>query len=196
MKESTQPIQIFKFGGASVKDAAGLLNVASILKMSATGQGRILVVVSAMGKTTNALEEIVQLACKKEDFTSACSSIIEKHVTEAKAALSASSACEEKLQVLGDLLTSQANAASTLPFDEAYDQIVSLGEVLSSQVLYCVLKEHLPSVALLDARRLIKTDSTFRSPQVEGALTQSLIEEALTTNTAQVLVVQGFIGSD
>ena len=190
------PFRIFKFGGASVKDAAGIKNVVHLVHQESQALGRIVIVVSAMGKTTNALEAIVQAAGRGDDFHPQIESLLAAHVAAAEAALSDGSTVKERLQNIGQNLVVQAERARELPFDEAYDQIVSLGEVLSSQILASALDEELPSVSLLDARKLIKTDTNFRSPVVEQPLTQQLIRQALTLNTTKVLVVQGFIGSD
>lgn len=194
-KLSPQPLRVFKFGGASVKDATGLLNVARILEAESRLPGKIVVVVSAMGKTTNALEALLEKAASGGEYWSQLEELVEKHGQEASEALGDSS-FEEDLAALRAQLQASSNAAAGLPFDEAYDQLVSLGELMSSRLLVAVLRRHLPSVALLDARRLIKTDSTFRAPQVAMGLTLPLIRAEVEAVSAQVSVVQGFIGSD
>jgi aspartate kinase len=196
MKEQSQRIRVFKFGGASVKDAQSLLNVAHILDNASKETGRIVVVVSAMGKTTNALEAIVQLAGQGLSVEDEISRLINTHKSIALATIKEHSDVFINLSTTGEVLTLQANRARELPFDEAYDQVVSLGEVLSSQILFAVLNEHISSVGLLDARLLVKTDSTFRSPHVDARITQRLIIDAVESNPKRVLVVQGFLGSD
>jgi len=196
MKEQSQRIRVFKFGGASVKDAQSLLNVAHILDNASKETGRIVVVVSAMGKTTNALEAIVQQAGQGLSVEDEISQLINTHKSIALATIKEDSDVFMNLSTMGEVLTSEANRVRELPFDEAYDQVVSLGEVLSSQILFAVLNEHISSVGLLDARLLVKTDSTFRSPHVDARITQRLIIDAVESNPKRVLVVQGFLGSD
>jgi len=189
-------VRVFKFGGASVKDAAGFRNVAAILLSQTVQAGKIVVVVSAMGKTTNALEKVVEEGCAGLSTEKSVAAIIEAHKTQAALAIPGNQDVLAKLDELGTVLAKQAQLIHTLPFDEAYDQIVCLGELLSSQILAQVIGATGIKVALLDARRLIKTDSNFRAPLVEQPLTRTLIQEALTASQAQVFVVQGFIGSD
>jgi aspartate kinase len=130
--QNPEQVRIFKFGGASVKNAAGLQNVAEIAKQQLASGGRIVLVVSAMGKTTNALETIVQAAGQGVDFLDQIDALLQTHIAEASAAVKEPEHVLARLHDLGQVLRKQAQRAKDLPFDEAYDQIVSLGEVMSS----------------------------------------------------------------
>ena len=174
----------------------GLATVARILQKEVRQPGRIVVVVSAMGKTTNALEAILETACRKEDFKPGLQRLLTAHLETARQVTPDSAELANQLADLGQTAKRDLEDAHKLPFDEAYDQIVSMGELLSSRLLHQVLLGRLPSVAWLDARTLIKTDSTFRTPQVDIQLTNDRIYQAVLQSNAQVLVVQGFIGSD
>jgi aspartate kinase len=123
-------MKIFKFGGASVKDAAGVRNLADIVRTQAQ---RAVIVVSAMGKTTNALERIVRAYVDQRpaDLKSELRALRTYHETIMSELAGDFSAVEQTMAGLENLLTQ----APTAPFDETYDQIVSLGEVISTQIV-------------------------------------------------------------
>ena len=180
-------MKVFKFGGASVKDAAGVRNLAEII--TTQGQNAV-VVVSAMGKTTNALEELVR-------------AYVHQQVDEAHRHLNGILAYHTG--IMADLTGDFTGAHQTLShlenslnqppigtFDEIYDRFVSLGEVLSTQIIAAYLQTSPVPVQWLDARQLIRTDMTFREGRVDWVETNVRIKEAVTNNT--VIITQGFIG--
>src|SRR5690606_37234940 len=125
-------MKVFKFGGASVKHAAAVRNITSILKEYK--EDSLWVVVSAMGKTTNALECVVSAFRKGDDFASEIQNIYEYHrqlITE----LFTNS--ESVLKQLAQTVDSiHQNLINHVDEDELYDRVVSLGEVISSQIIY------------------------------------------------------------
>lgn len=190
-------MKIFKFGGASVKDAAAVRNVAEIVSLY-DGQ-KITIVVSAMGKTTNKLEEVVTALSQKDRkiFTALVDDLMLFHET-----------------ILGELFHERHFAvyaemeaifeALRLRFDQSfsdnysfeYDQIVSIGEVLSSVILAAYLREKGFPAVWADARKLIRTDHLYQEGTVDWSKTESLIQERFLPlfSEVNIQVTQGFIG--
>ena len=180
-------MKIFKFGGASVKDAAGVRNLADIVRTQAQ---RAVIVVSAMGKTTNALERIVRAYVDQRptDLKSELRALRTYHETIMSELAGDFSAVEQTMACLENLLTQ----APTAPFDETYDQIVSLGEVISTQIVSAYLIHTGIPTRWADARLLIRTDALFREGRIQWEETNRLITEGISVNL--VTVTQGFIG--
>lgn len=188
---------VFKFGGASVKDADAIRNVASILSLY-PGK-KLTVVVSAMGKSTNKLEEIVTaLEAKNHKLFVGLVDELEAFHMDIMAAL-----FPEKhfriYQTIEEVFES-LKARFELVFSEnssfEYDQIVSLGEVLSSKIVSAFLLEQDFSVQWMDARKLIRTDHTYQEGKVDWKKTEQLIQERMIPafQDADILLTQGFIG--
>ncbi|MVM39818.1 aspartate kinase [Spirosoma sp. HMF3257] len=180
-------MKVFKFGGASVKDSAGVRNLAEIIKTQ--GQD-VLLVVSAMGKTTNALEDLVLAYAhgQAETMRAVLGTITDFHYQISADLLGDSSSVHETFAHL-ELLLSQVPGAS---FDEVYDQIVSLGEVLSTQIIAAYLQKNNIPTQWLDARQLVCTDITFREGRVNWAETSLRINQKVTGRG--VKITQGFVG--
>lgn len=190
-------MKIFKFGGASVKDAAAVRNVAEIVSLF-DGQ-KITIVVSAMGKTTNKLEEVVTALAQKDRkiFTALVDDLVLFHETilgelfheRHFAVFSEMEAVFEKLRLRFDQ-----------PFSDnysfEYDQIVSIGEVLSSVILAAFLREKGFPAVWADARKLIRTDHLYQEGNVDWNKTESLIQERFLPlfSDVNIQVTQGFIG--
>ncbi len=177
---------VYKFGGASVKDANGVRNVEKIVRMV---EDDLMVVVSAMGKTTNALERVVELldAGKEEQALSQWVDIIDFHVAVMK---------ELGLQPGSDIrLQGEIPYDPTLPFDENYDQVVSMGEILSTQIIAVYLLKQGLSVEWWNMPKLLRTDNTWREAKVDDAVSASLIRAGWErAQRPQIVVTQGFIG--
>lgn len=181
-------MKVFKFGGASVKDAEGVRNVARIVKMFPEEQ--LLIVVSAMGKSTNALEAIAQAGFEGQDYAEKLSTLRDYHHT-----IISELNIRVELDYFIDLLMEQLEKNRSLSFPQYYDQIVSIGELISSTIL----NTYLNSVSLIsewaDARDLISTDDNWRSASLHWENTSRQIREkipGLLENTH--VVTQGFIG--
>lgn len=183
-------MKVFKFGGASVKNARAIKNVATIVKQFSSEP--LLVVVSAIGKTTNALEQIVALAQAKKDFTSALDTIHQYHLQITQDLGIADRSFIELLEKQFQEIEQRATGAGE--YDQVYDQVVSQGEILSSHVLNKYLQTTgLPS-EWLDARKYILTDETYREGKVNWMRTKEIVKSLKEILQKKILVTQGFIG--
>jgi aspartate kinase len=188
---------VFKFGGASVKNAEAIQNVSKILSLYATNKR--LVVISAMGKTTNALEEIVQALWEKnvssykylvEETYNFHLNILNKLFKEHHYAV------HQEIESVFDFLRNKIDQPVSDNFDFEYDQIVSLGEILSTLIVDAYLREEGHLSMWADARKLIRTDRQYRDSNVDWSKTQELINERLIPlyKSVKLVVTQGFIG--
>lgn len=179
--------KVYKFGGASVKDAAGVRNVERIVRLE--GAHDLMVVVSAMGKTTNALERVVDYlaAGQEEKALSQWVDIVDFHVAIMK---------ELGLQPGVDIrLQGEIPYDPSLPFDENYDQVVSLGEIMSTQIVAVYLLKQGLSVEWWNMPKLLRTDATWREAVVDDAVSRQVIRSGWDRpNRPSVVVAQGFIG--
>lgn len=192
------PLNVFKFGGASLKDASAVRNVAEILQQY---KGQPLVIVaSAMGKTTNALEKVAE-AYHKEDIDAAKYRLTALHnatLTTIKE-LFGDDIPEDLIANLNDSFVSVEWALEDPPsveYDYDYDQIVPLGELISSHLLAAYLNFSGLTTNWLDARDCIITDNTHREGWVQWPETQMRITRMVPPLLEQGFVLtQGFIGS-
>lgn len=188
---------VFKFGGASVKDADAVRNVAKIIELY-TGQ-QLIVVISAMGKTTNALETIVRALRDKDQplFEETVRTIEEYHLAIAAELFSENNAAiSEKIMGIFKSLRDKSGQPFSSNYDFEYDQIVSLGEVLSTLIVNAYLQSILLPSAWADIRNVIRTDHQYRDGNVDWDTTEELVKTnilPLFTN-AQIIITQGFLG--
>lgn len=177
---------VYKFGGASVKNAEGVRNVEKIVRMT---EDDLMVVVSAMGKTTNALERVVDAlaAGQEEKALQQWVDIIDFHVAIMKE-LGLQPGVDIRLQ--GEIPYDPAKS-----FDENYDQIVSLGEIMSTQIVAVyLLKQGLP-VEWWNMPKLLRTDETWREARVDNETSASIIRSGWNRRQRpRIVVAQGFIG--
>lgn len=187
-------MKVFKFGGASVKDAEGIKNVYSVLEQ--VGHEDVLLVISAMGKTTNAFEVVIknyfdksgELQSSIQDIKKYHNQILlELFEDESHAAFAAVS------KIFTDLEAFFKNNKSP-NYNFVYDQVVSLGEVLSTTIVSHYFNHVGLTNTWLDVRELIKTDNTYRDAVVNWDATQ----ETITNNVKEkhLYITQGFLGSD
>jgi aspartate kinase len=187
-------MRVFKFGGASVKDAEGIKNVYDVLQK--VGYEDVLLVVSAMGKTTNALEVVIKNYFEK-------SAELNSSVQEVK---------KYHNQILMDLFEDEKNEvfnAVNLQFSDleyflahnkspnynfVYDQIVSYGELISTTILSHFMNFMGIKTQWLDVRNFIKTDANYRDAEVDWELTQKNISKNVKRKILNI--TQGFLGSD
>jgi aspartate kinase len=187
-------MRIFKFGGASVKDAKGVQNVAKVLKK--VGYTDTLVIVSAMGKTTNALEAIVDQYFNSPKELSNSIVELEQFHSEIVTELMGVEAqpLKEKVSILIQELKSffEHNKATNYSF--VYDQVVSFGELLSTTIINAYLNYININSEWLDARKCVKTDAYYRDANLDWDATQEAINDQVSKT--KLVVSQGFIGSD
>lgn len=192
------PLNVFKFGGASLKDAPAIRNVVEILSQF-KGQD-LVIIVSAMGKSTNALEKVAQAFWqgKLDDARLLLSEFHNATLTTAKE-LFTEGVPEELIVNLNDLFVSVEWAFEEAPnpeYDFDYDQIVSLGELVSSHLVTAYLNHAGLATSWLDARDCIITDNTYREGWVQWPETQARIAQNVPPLLAKGFVLtQGFIGS-
>ncbi|HWY99298.1 MAG TPA: aspartate kinase [Bacteroidia bacterium] len=187
-------MKVFKFGGASVKDTAGVKNVAAILKLYPKEE--IMVVVSAMGKTTNALEKLVRPKNKSEEkevleeIKQYHFKIIQELFKDKKASIF--STLEKDIEHLQKI----ASEYPTKNYDERYDQIVSMGEVMSSHIVSAYLSEEKIENEWIDAREIICTDSNYREAKVDYDKTCEKLKSIVipAVKKKKIAITQGFIG--
>lgn len=189
---------IHKFGGASIKDAESIENVAKIVKTNL--QKPSLIVVSAMGKTTNSMERLVQnyFDKKPDEAFKIFESIKSAHYAICDQLLNAEIAGQVKTDLNDTFIEIEwmIEQPSDDPYNYIYDQIVSVGELASSKILQAVIHQAGIESEWIDARDLIKTDNKHRNASVDWTQTQKLIQNYCKPKLEQgkILVTQGFIG--
>lgn len=192
-------IRVFKFGGASVKDADAVRNVVKVINLF-KGE-KICIVVSAMGKTTNAMEEITRHYWEgnTEQYKFALNERRDFHY-DILSALFENKQHEvyHEVKHIFDQLEQKAQRPISDNFDFEYDQIVSLGEVLSTKIISAYLKDSGKKIKWVDARHVIRTDHKYREGKVDWQRTASLVEKnilhPLENNDINLVMTQGFIG--
>jgi len=196
-------MKIFKFGGASVKDAEAVKNVGEILKRYKGDN--LLVVVSAMGKTTNALEKLVDailypqnVQTKKQEAAKVLDEIKKYHFDIVEQLFP-----NKSHNVYNDInntfveLDWFIDDEPTNNYNLEYDKVVCMGEIISTKIVSAYLNETGINSQWLDARDFIKTDNTYREGKVDWELTQLLIDKDLKksfSDKGHVFIIQGFIG--
>ncbi len=182
-------MQIFKFGGASVKDGEGVRNLERVIQKF--GNKRTVVVVSAMGKMTNKLEELVDLAVNGKAHDEVLEDVFAYHHSIIKEVLN--DVPEEYLRWENSLKEScqKVNGEDLL---WSYDQIVPHGELMSTSIIAAFLNQK-GNCSWLDARDVIRTDQYFTEANVDWVVTEKRISKAFGDLDGMV-VTQGFIGSD
>ncbi len=186
-------MRIFKFGGASVKDAEGIQNVFNVLQQ--TNPTPVLIVVSAMGKTTNALEVVVKNYFEHLDELEKSIQIVRDYHFEIISKLFADThAVYSEVENYFFKLKQFLGHNKSPNYNYVYDQTVSFGEMISSVILYHYLKDHGFDLDWLDARSLIKTDNNYRDGNVSWEASRKLISEKVQQN--RNYITQGFLGSD
>lgn len=187
---------IFKFGGASVKDAAGVKNLADILRNRL--RKKLIIVISAMGKTTNALENLLGDKLGNKDFSLNSSILKSYHLEICKELFPENHLIFPKVENYFVLLNQELQKPiSPTNYDEYYDRVICFGELLATHIVmeYLCLQEIL--VVWKDARELIQTDSSFRFAKVDWVKTKKRCQAQLLPILDQYPVVtQGFIGAD
>jgi len=186
---------VFKFGGASVKDSASIRRVANIIGNHA-GQP-LVVVISAMGKTTNALEAIAAAWFQQTGEAEVLFDALEKeHRTIARELFRADThPVFEKISALCASVREHLSGVPGANFDFHYDQIVSVGELLSTTIISAWLNEAGLAAHWLDVREVLKTDDAHREAKVHWSETEALISSRVSPLLKTgIVVTQGFIG--
>lgn len=188
-------MRVFKFGGASVKDADGIKNVCNIIQRFP--EEKLIVIVSATGKTTNALEDVVKSYFSKDgNAKQILHTIRENHHNICKGLFA-----DENHPVYAKMenyfveVEWQLDEDRMEAFNYVYDQIVSLGEMLSTIIVSAYLQETGSNNTWVDVRDYVKTDDTYREAKIDWELTPKLIKETIPALLEKgIVVTQGFIG--
>lgn len=186
-------MQIFKFGGASVKDAESVQNIVTVLKK--TGYTNTLIVVSAMGKTTNALEKVINAYFNdRKGLTEAIKESNDYHNQIITQLFPKGHTIFESIKTLFEDLISFLNRNKSPNYDFVYDQIICYGELISTKIISAYLSHSSIENTWVDARELIKTNTNYRDAHVDWTTTQQAIQNNINTNGLSI--TQGFIASD
>ena len=192
-------MQVFKFGGASIKDANGVKNIASVLQK--VGYKKTLVVVSAMGKTTNAIELVIKNYFENKTELQSSLQEVKKYHNEILLDLfdpdsyrDVNHQAFKKINTLFDELNSFLKTNKSPDYNFVYDQVIGYGELLSTTII----SEYLNTIGIknnwIDVRNQIKTDNYYRRANVNWSDTQRLISSKFDPSVLNI--TQGFLGSD
>lgn len=191
-------MDVFKFGGASVADAQGIRNVTSILERM---KGRpVMVVVSAMGKTTNALETVVEAyyAGRRDEALDIFRKLFDRHVDVLREITADGSVqAEAHLDEFRTEVEWLLHDRPVRSFDYYYDQIVCVGELMSTVIMTAALQAAGRKVHWVDVRDIIRTDDQFRSARIDLTFTAGQVDRIIKPafSSSDIVLTQGFIGS-
>ena len=191
-------MQVFKFGGASVNSVERIKKVAAIVR-SFSGQ-KILIVISAMGKTTNALEKVAEAFFnnQKEQSLQLFEQVKQQHLTTAKYLLVKNYlACEQQLKDFFTEVEWLLHDKPVRDYDYYYDQVVCAGELISTAIVSAYLNEEGITNQWLDVRDIFRTDDEFRDANIDWDFTTRRINESIVPvfNKDTLIITQGFIGA-
>lgn len=184
-------MKVYKFGGASVKDVESVKNVGKILSLKPINKGFI--VVSAMGKTTNELEKVLDAYQNNQDYKKLLNKLKTKNLDIAKNLIKDPDLLIRDIKEFYDdtIYFLEKNKSKRYGFN--YDQIVSIGEFISTKILSHYLNEIGVENKWLDARDYIITDDNYREASVNWEKTERKLNEL---DNSKLYIIQGFIGAN
>ena len=186
-------MKVFKFGGASIKDSQSINNILEIV--SGYESDKLLIVFSAMGKTTNALEKVVDNYFKnKSELKISILEVLNFHTEISNQLFPKNHIIFSEINIIFDKISMFIKSNKSPSYSFVYDQIVSNGELLSSKIIYHFLIFKNIESLYIDARDCIKTDSNYRGGNIDWDITNEKIKESF--NNTKINITQGFIGSD
>ena len=191
-------MKVFKFGGASVNSVERIQNISHILGYW-KGE-KLVVIISAMGKTTNALEKVTEafFAGKKEEALHLFEQVKQQHLVTANYLLVTHYlACEEQLKNFFTEVEWLLHDKPVRAYDYYYDQVVCAGELLSTAIVSAWLNEAGISNKWTDVRDIFRTDDDFRDATIDWEFTSAKVQSLVTPEfaTTDIILTQGFIGS-
>lgn len=191
-------MKVYKFGGASINSIERIKSTANIIK--AQSGEKILVVISAMGKTTNALEKVVNAFYedRRDDALKLFDQVKDNHLNTLKyLTVLQWQQAENKLKDFFTEIEWLLHDNPLRPYDYYYDQVVCCGELFSSSIFCNYLKEEKVNATWIDVRDIIRTDNNFRDAGVEWAVTEKNITTLVLPlfEEYDVVITQGFIGA-
>lgn len=173
-------MKVFKFGGASVSSIDRIINTAAIVKEYA--HEKLLIVVSAMGKTTNALEKVAEafFAGNKTEALALFDAVKQQHLDTSRALLNKhAAACENRLRDFFTEVEWLLHDEPVREYDYYYDQIVCCGELLSTSIFSFFLEENGTTNYWMDVRDIFRTDDDFRDAEIDWNVTQSNVSNTV-----------------
>jgi len=188
-------MKVYKFGGASVRSAEGIRNIANIVSQAGDD---LFIVVSAMGKTTNALELVLESFMKADKTTALLrlNEVAGYHFEIVDALFPASDKARTEVGVLFSEIETIITERAGDDYDRWYDHLVSYGEVISTKIVSLYLQSYGINNQWLDMRRLLVTDSNFREANVRMEESKSRLKSVVNFNDTRVYIGQGFIGAN
>lgn len=193
-------MRVFKFGGASVRDAESVKNAVQIARKE--GSGPLLIVVSAMGKTTNAMERVLfEVLKNRKNARAIFKQILDDHLEIINALFDSEAQIHNEIESLSEQVYEIIDNGNTAKPDYLYDQLVPYGELLSTKIFSEYLRSQKIDNQWFDAREIIKTDYQYKSANVDWKRTKiqvaNTIAQFLNNSASPVAVTQGFIaGAD
>ena len=188
-------MRVYKFGGASVKDANAIRNLRSIIEKHA--DCKLIVVISAMDKTTNAFELLHGYHYSGDErMTEQFEKICDFHRLVCNQLFSSEN--DRKALFLNDCfdeIKSIMNKPASANYDFGYDRLVCYGELLSTKIIYRYLSESNQNISFLDIRKLIRTNNTYREARVDWEYSAAMTSKYFNNNNTDITITQGFIGS-
>jgi len=185
-------MQVYKFGGASVKDADGIKNLFSIVSFE---KGPLAIVVSAFGKTTNALERVLKAWMANDiSWKGNLEEIYSYHKSVTEDLLPGNISSLGKIDIQFAKLKEYLLSGRRSDYDMEYDQVVSYGEIFSTLIVSEYLGTRLNDVEWLDIREMLITDNRHRDAVVLWEESQARVRKAFDFSRKRVYVTQGFIG--
>ncbi len=185
-------MKVFKFGGASVKDAVAVKNVAKIINSQ---PGNLVVVISAMGKITNLLETLVKAYFEKAGRKWEIFEQFKNYHVEIINGLFDGNGIPETVTAQFAELEMKLKKAPSYDYNYEYDQIICFGELVSTQIVSDYLNYSGTPNQWIDVRNCLKTDDMYRDATVDWEWTDELVRETFQFNGQRLFVTQGFIGS-
>ena len=185
-------MKVYKFGGASVKDAAGIRNLGRIIQLE---QSELIIVVSAFGKTTNKLENVLKLWISEDkDYKNKLDEVYSSHLEVISELFKDPSVVREKSDKLFSELRSFLSEGKHMSYDADYDQVVSYGELWSTAIVAEYLNIYVTPVVWIDIRNVLRTDSRYRDANILWDESTSRAVSAFDFTRHNIYLTQGFIG--
>ena len=184
-------MKVYKFGGASVNDPAGIINLAKIVSSESSD---LVIVVSAFGKTTNSLERLLRAWINNEDFMPVLELVYNLHLFVLKALFDGREEAKNKIDISFASLKNYLLTTKKGKFDFEYDQIVSYGEIWSTIIVEAFLKSSGMDTKWIDIKESLITDDRYRDSNILWEVSSARIIKSFDFSKNKIYVTQGFIG--
>jgi aspartate kinase len=185
-------MKVYKFGGASVKDGKGIVNLGDIISRE---KDKLVVVVSAFGKTTNALEKVLnEWTDENNAWYGSLQGIFDYHTSVMNELFKTKNPVKEEIDHIFAGLERWLTSLKASSYDYDYDQVVSYGEIWSTIIVAGYLKTIFPGVEWVDIRKHLLTDERYRDANIIWDESVERTKRVFNFSKARIYVTQGFIG--